>query len=94
MSKSDDNSQEDKATSVSNAHTIEEIADFWDTHSLDDYWDQTQEAEFEVRAKRRRRVTLDPQVYAKLEAEAHTRGISPETLINLWLAERLQEAKG
>jgi len=93
MSKSD-NSQEVKATSVSNAHTIEEIADFWDTHSLNDYWDQTQEVAFEVRAKRRRRVTLDPQVYAKLEAEAHTRGISPETLINLWLAERLQEAKG
>lgn len=93
MSRSDD-SQEGKATSVSNAHTIEEIADFWDTHSLADYWDQTQEVEFEVRAKRRRRVTLDPQVYAKVEAEAHTRGISPETLINLWLAERLQEAKG
>ncbi len=93
MSKSD-NSQEGKGTSVSNAHTIEEIADFWDTHSLNDYWDQTQEVAFEVRAKRRRRVTLDPQVYAKLEAEAHTRGISPETLINLWLAERLQEAKG
>ncbi len=34
MSKSDDNSQEGKGTSVSNAHTIEEIADFWDTHSL------------------------------------------------------------
>jgi hypothetical protein len=82
-----DNTQ---ATSISKARTLEEVADFWDTHSLADYWDQTHEAEFEVRAKRRRRVTLDPEVYAQVEAQARTRGVSPETLVNLWLAERLQ----
>ena len=76
-------------TNISKARTLEEIADFWDTHSLADYWDQTCEVEFEVRAKRRRRVTLDPEVYAQLEVQARTRGILPETLINLWLAERL-----
>jgi len=62
-------------TSISKAHTLEEIADFWDTHSLADYWDQTHEVEFEVRAMRRRRVTLDPDVYAWIEAQAHSRGV-------------------
>jgi predicted nucleic acid-binding protein len=76
-------------TSVSRARTLEEIADFWDTHSLADYWDQTHEVEFEIRAKRRRRVTLVPEVYTQVEAQARARGILPETLINLWLAERL-----
>ena len=79
-------------TSISRARTLEEIADFWDTHSLDDYWDQTHEVEFKVRAKRRRRITLVPEVYRQVEAQAHERGILPETLVNLWLAERLQEA--
>ncbi|HLC16415.1 MAG TPA: hypothetical protein VJL89_09345 [Thermodesulfovibrionia bacterium] len=37
-------------SSISKAQTIQEIADFWDTHSLDDYWEQTSEVEFEVRA--------------------------------------------
>lgn len=60
-------------------------------HSLADYWDQTYEVEFEVRAKRRRRVTLDPDVYARIEAQARNRGILPEIFITLWLAERLQE---
>jgi hypothetical protein len=78
-------------TSISKARSLEEIADFWDTHSLADYWDQTHEATFEVRAQRRRRITLDPDVYAQVEAQAHTRGLSPETLVNLWLQERLQE---
>jgi hypothetical protein len=79
-----------QTTSISKARTLEEIANFWDTHSLADYWDQTREVEFEVRAKRRRRVTLDPDIYAQVETWAHTRGILPETLVNLWLTERLQ----
>lgn len=78
-------------TSISKARSLDEIADFWDTHSLADYWDQTHEVAFEVRAQRRRRVTLDPDVYAQIEAQAHTRGVLPETLINLWLKECLQE---
>ncbi len=78
-------------TSISKARSLEEIADFWDTHSLADYWDQTGEAAFEVRAQRRRRITLDPDVYAQIEAQAHTRGVLPETLENLWLKECLQE---
>ena len=86
MSKSD----VPQVSGISKARTLEEIAEFWDTHSLADYWDQTHEVEFEVRAKRRRRVTLDPDIYAQVEARARTRGIVPETLVNLWLAERLQ----
>ena len=51
-------SEDTRLTSISKARTLDEIADFWDTHSLADYWDQTHEVEFEVRAKRRHRVTL------------------------------------
>ena len=42
--------------------SVEAAADFWDSHSLADYWDQTHEVEIEVRAQRRQRVTLDPEV--------------------------------
>ncbi len=82
-----------QVTSISKAQTLEEIADFWDTHSLADYWDQTHEVEFELRVKRRRRVTLTPEVYEKVEAQARVQGVLPETLVNLWLAERFQEVK-
>lgn len=85
-------SDESRATSISRARTLEEIGEFWDTHSLADYWDQTYEVEFDVRAKRRRRITLDPEVYTGIEAQARNRGLLPETLANLWLSERLQEA--
>jgi hypothetical protein len=78
-------------TSISKAQTLEEIADFWDTHSLADYWDETYEVEFEVRAKRRRRITIVPEVYEQVETRAREDGILPETLINLWIVERLQQ---
>jgi len=86
-------SERGKLTSISRARTPDEIAEFWDTHSLADYWDQTREVEFEVRAFRRRRVALDPEIYEQIQAEARMRGLQPETLINLWLLERLQEVR-
>jgi len=69
--------------------SIDEAAEFWDTHSLADYWDETREVEIEVRAPRRRRVTLAPELAAKVAERARREGISVETLINLWIAERL-----
>ena len=80
-----------RVTSISKAQSLEEIADFWDTHSVADYWDQTSEVEFEVRAKRRRRVTLASEVYEHIEAQARMEGLLIETLVNLWLVERLQQ---
>jgi hypothetical protein len=43
--------------------SVVEAADFWDTHSLAHYWDAFHEVEIEVRARRRRRVMLDPDVW-------------------------------
>ena len=87
-------SKDQNVTSISKAGTLEEIGDFWDEHSLADFWDQTHEVEFEVRAKRRRRVTLEPAVYQQIEEQARARGIAPETLVNVWLVERLQQVAG
>lgn len=80
-----------KRTPISKAQSLDEVADYWDAHSLADHWDQTCEADFEVRARRRRRITLDPEIYSQVEAQARTRGISAETLINLWLAEHIKK---
>ena len=84
---------EKNKSSISKAKTYQEIGEFWDTHSLDDYWDKTHEVEFEVRAKQRRRITVEPNIYKELEIEARVRGVVPETLVNLWLAEKLQASK-
>ncbi|MEA2237899.1 MAG: CopG antitoxin of type toxin-antitoxin system [Thermoanaerobaculia bacterium] len=38
-------------TSISKASSYAEIGEFWDTHDLSDYWEQTKPAEFEVELK-------------------------------------------
>jgi hypothetical protein len=58
--------RDENLTSISKAQTIEEIGAFWDEHSLADYWDQTREVEFEVRAQRRRGCLL-PSVRSEVQ---------------------------
>ena len=85
--------EKSETTSISKSRTMEEIADYWDKHSLADHWDETREASFEVRAVRRRRVTIDSDLYSQIEALAHRRGVSPETLVNLLLAEKVRRVR-
>lgn len=82
--------KDEQVTSISKAKTLEDIADFWDTHSLADHWDETHEVDFEVRMQRKCHITLTPEIYEKIEKRARKQGVLPETLVNLWLAERLQ----
>lgn len=72
--------------------SIEQAAEFWDSHDLADYLDVTREAHFEVNIQRRVFLTaLEPALAKKLTAVAHKQGISTETLINVWLTEKAKE---
>lgn len=72
--------------------SVEEAAEFWDSHDLADYWDLTREAHFEVDIQRRAFLTaLEPQLAKRLTDLARKQGVSTETLINVWLTEKLKE---
>ena len=73
--------------------SYQEMAEFWDTHSLGDYWDQTEPAEFEVSDQLRRRylVPVDRDLLGRVQQVAHRRGLSTESLVNLLLEQRLHE---
>ncbi len=75
--------------------TLEEIAGFWDTHSTADYDDLTREVEFEVSLRKRgdsvQGIMLLPELSKTLEALAKARGVSLETLVNVWLTEKVLE---
>ncbi len=71
----------------------EEAAEFWETHSLADYWEQTEPATFEVSPQLQRRflVPVDRDLIGRAQKVARTRGVSTESLVNLLLEQRLQE---
>ncbi|MBM3144390.1 MAG: hypothetical protein FJ010_05320 [Chloroflexi bacterium] len=83
--------QRNKKKSIpENFSSIEEAAEFWDSHSLADYWDQTREVEIEIRAPRRQWIPLSTKLTQLASERARQEGVSLETLVNLWVAERLQ----
>ncbi|MEK6408932.1 MAG: CopG family antitoxin [Acidobacteriota bacterium] len=50
-----------------NFKSVEEAAEFWDSHDLADYWDLTREADFEVDIQRRLFLTaLEPGLAKKV----------------------------
>lgn len=66
--------------------------EFWDTHSLADYWDETKEAHFEVDLRQRVYfVPIEKNLADGVAKRATAQGLSSETPINLWLSEKLQE---
>ena len=84
----------EKVSSISQADTIEQIADFWDTHSLADYADRVKEVEMTFDpAARRPVVGVEPELLEELRQIAKTRHISTQTLVNLWLQQKVLEVK-
>ena len=79
-------------SSISQAKSYREIAEFWDTRDLADYWDQTEPVEFEVDIQSEATYyALDRQLSNKLARAADERGVSAETLLNIWIQEKLTE---
>ena len=75
--------------------SYEEMAEFWDTHDLTDYWEQTEPAEFEVSPQARRRylVSLDRDLLLRVQKMARIRGLATESLVNLFLEQHLNEVE-
>lgn len=72
--------------------SIEEAAEFWDKHDLADYWDLTREAHFKVDIKQRLfLVALEAELAKQLADCARKQGVTTETLVNVWLTEKMAE---
>lgn len=79
-------------SSISQAQSYREIGEFWDTHDLVDYWEQTKPVEFEVNIRSEARYcALESTLAARMAEIAWQRGVSVETLLNLWVQEKLKE---
>ncbi len=73
-------------SSISHSRTLDEMADFWDSHSLADYDDQTYQVEMTFDpAARRSTVIIEPELMADISRVARERKVSTQTLINVWL---------
>lgn len=77
-------------SSLSKSQSIEEMAEFWDSHDATDFDAQTYDVdiEFDVTSGSHY-IAIDPDLLSQLRRVASARGLSAESLANLWLQERL-----
>lgn len=79
-------------SSISKAQSYIDIGEFWDTHDIADYWDRTEPAEFEVDVLSEiTYYALDRKLSEDVRSLARKRGVSADTLLNLWVQEKLQQ---
>jgi hypothetical protein len=73
-----------------NFATLEELWDFWDTHSSADYEDTMESVAIELDlASSKIYCPVAKDVLSQVRRQAQRQGVSAETLVNLWLQERL-----
>jgi hypothetical protein len=81
-------------SSISKARSYAEIGEFWDKHDLSDYWGKTRKVKFDV--------VLEPEatyypvqkdLSEKIQSEARKQGVSSDTLVNLWLEQKINERR-
>ncbi|MGH7450349.1 MAG: CopG family antitoxin [bacterium] len=74
-----------------NFKSLEEEVEFWETHSLTDYrdyWREVKDVKIDLVP---RRLSLEDELAQKINKVALQRGVSSETLVNLWLQQKLAE---
>jgi hypothetical protein len=83
-----------RKSSVSKARTYAEIGDFWDEHDLSDFWSKTRPVRADVDLESEESLyRVEKGLSESIRRAAKERGVSPHTLINLWLQEKVQKLK-
>ena len=79
-------------SSVSKGSSYEEIGEFWDRHDLTKLWNRTKKVRFEVQIDSETiYYAVEKTLSEKIQSLAKRRGVSSDTLINLWIQQRLEE---
>jgi len=68
--------------------TIKEASEFWDTHSVADYPSHVVQLEYKPE-EQITFVAIANDLLSQLQKQAKKQGASVETLVNLWIQEKL-----
>ena len=76
-----------KLSSISKANTLEKMGKFWDTHDFTDFDTNKPDVEFDISCA----IPIELDLLTSVEKYAHRCGIKVETLVNLWLQQKIAE---
>ena len=77
-----------RLSSISKVDSLEKMGEFWDTHDFTDFDNpDAPDVEFTIISA----VPIELDLLSSVEKQAHRRGVKLETLVNLWLQQKLVE---
>ncbi len=80
--------RKNKLSSISKADALEKKGAFWDKHDFTDFANpDAPDADFKVTCA----VPVELDLLTRVEKEARQRGVKVETLVNVWLQQKLSE---
>ena len=81
-------------SSISKARSYAEIGEYWDRHELSDAWGKTKKVKFEVVAEPEATYyPVEKELSAKIQSVAKKQGVASDTLVNLWLEQKIKEQR-
>jgi hypothetical protein len=77
-------------STISKASSYSEMGAYWDEHNLDECWEKTQDADFEFIAEPQiTYFAIEKNLSEKIRSLASKQGVSPDTLVNMWVQEKV-----
>ena len=76
-----------RLSSISKADTLKKMGEFWDNHDFTDFDTDAPDVEFEISCA----IPIELDLLSSVEQQARMRGVKVETLVNLWLQQKLAE---
>ena len=84
-----------KKTKLPKTDSIQDLAEFWDTHDLTDFEDELEEVKEPVFVRRTTiKVPLQPSEVKAIEQIAQAKGVSRENLIRTWVLQKITRRNG
>jgi hypothetical protein len=81
-------------SSISKARSYTEIGEFWDEHDLSDFWGKTRKVRFDVVVEPEATYyPIEKDLSEKIQSVARKQGVRSDTLVNLWLEQKIKEQR-
>ncbi len=83
---------ENESKRVPEFGSIDELIEFFETHDMGEYWDQMPKAHFDVDIRKRTHIfAISDELADRLTEIAKAKQIPSETLVEMWLREKVLE---
>ena len=77
--------------------TVEEEAEFWDTHSIADYWEEMTPIKVVYAPEKEKKevmpIRISPSVKKLIVRTAKNYDISPSSLMRMWIVDKLRQTQ-